>query len=435
MIRPHARRIAEIPRKISPTEISPRSNALSKSHEWIQYTKSIGLNLDETRRAPARGDPPRLVDNRVGSLDNEALLRRPVNMALQDRILQQIQCDPSSASDSAFNAVALELFAYQFACSPPYRRLCEAAGRDPSKVSSWKEIPAVPVTAFKWMTVSCRPAEEAAQIFRSSGTRRGGQHRSSHFLFDLELAESAILASFQRHVLPEAERMQMFILTPSPDELPDSSLAFMMEAVRRKFGGPGSDYFLRAGRLESNRLIAALKQSIRPVLLLGTSFSFVHFLDDLENRGIRLRLPAGSRLMDTGGFKGRSREVPREEIYRLCERGIGIPEPFCVNEYGMSELSSQFYDKVAGKESARGFIPPPQVRTELFDAGTLLPAGEGEIGLLCHYDLANMDSAMAVLTEDLGRRSGKGFELIGRAPEAETRGCSLLIDALLQGAP
>jgi hypothetical protein len=172
-------------------------------------------------------------------------------------------------------------------------------------------------------------------------------------------------------------------------------------------------------------------------MLLGTSFSFVHFLDWCEQSGVVFRLPAKSRLMDTGGFKGRSREVPRDELYRAYEKTFGIPPEWCVNEYGMAELSSQFYDGVVGApyrwDGWRVHLPPPWVRTKVLHPDTLQEVSEGERGLLCHYDLANRGSVMAVLTEDVGVKVGDGFILLGRAAGSELRGCSVLVDELLSG--
>jgi len=375
------------------------------------------------------------IDNRTGSLDNEGGFRGTSRaMDITACILQQINADHRQPADVEFNRAALALFEYQHEHCPPYRRLCAQIGRTPLNVLHWREIPPIPVTAYKWMEVTCRPAAQALRVFRSSGTTREA-YRSRHFLFDLELAKAAIIPAFRRHLVPEGGRMPVFILTPSAAEMPDSSLAFMLDTVVNALGTAESGFFIRNGKLESARLVTALKESRRPVLLVGASFSFVHFFDGLMDERVRIQLPAGSRLMDTGGFKGKSKTVSRAELYRLCEDLLGIAEAFCVNEYGMSEMSSQFYDKVAGDTSSRAFFPPPQVRTEILDPISLLPVQEKGTGLLCHFDLANRDSAMALLTEDLGRWTDGGFELLGRAPEAQVKGCSLLIDALLQGAP
>ncbi|HEU4558448.1 MAG TPA: hypothetical protein VFS20_11385, partial [Longimicrobium sp.] len=166
----------------------------------------------------------------------------------------------------------------------------------------------------------------------------------------------------------------------------------------------------------------------------GTAFAFVHWLDALAAAGEGYRLPRGSRVMDTGGFKGRSREVTREELYSAIHDRLGIAPAWCVNEYGMTEMSSQFYDGVAGAASAPGqrlHEGPAWVRTQAADPETLDPLPHGEIGVLRHYDLANLNSVMAIQTADLGFTTPSGFRVLGRAEGAEARGCSIAMDELL----
>ncbi|HEX7241001.1 MAG TPA: hypothetical protein VF263_12085, partial [Longimicrobiaceae bacterium] len=165
-----------------------------------------------------------------------------------------------------------------------------------------------------------------------------------------------------------------------------------------------------------------------PVCVLGTSFAFVHWLDAA---GERYALPAGSRVMDTGGFKGRSREVTREELYAALGEQLGVGAEWCVNEYGMTEMSSQFYDGVAGVAAPRLHRAPAWVRTRAVDPETLEALPDGETGVLRHWDLANLGSVMAVQTADLGMVTPDGIRLLGRARGAEARGCSLAMDQFL----
>ena len=132
--------------------------------------------------------------------------------------------------------------------------------------------------------------------------------------------------------------------------------------------------------------------------------------------------------METGGYKGRSRALPKGELHAAITEGLGLPPESIISEYGMSELSSQAYDRSyrAQTESPRVFRFPPWARSQIVSPETGLEAGEGETGLLRVWDLANVYSVMAVQTEDLGIRRGEGFELIGRAALAEQRGCSLM---------
>jgi hypothetical protein len=349
---------------------------------------------------------------------------------MRDKILRLIQSEPNRTEEALFNGAALELFEYQFNRNPAYRQFSLSQKKEPNTLQNWEEIPLLPVMAFKLLDIATQPVNEARKTFRSSGTTQ--RDRSRHFLFDLEIPKTAILSHFGRQMMPEGKRMQLAILTPSPDEAPDSSLSYMMETVREAYGTAESRYYIERGRLQGERLAYDLAESREPICLLGTSFSFVHFIDFHEERAFPLVLPKGSRLMDTGGFKGKSREVSREWIYAMAERQWGIPPENCVNEYGMAEMSSQFYDRTVGRESLRLYSPPPQVRTRVLSPETLQPVVKGEIGLLAHIDLANIDSAAAILSEDIGREVEGGFLLIGRATGASAKGCSLTLDDLLE---
>jgi hypothetical protein len=164
------------------------------------------------------------------------------------------------------------------------------------------------------------------------------------------------------------------------------------------------------------------------VTLLGTAFSFVHLLDFLGERNLPFRLPLGSRVMETGGYKNRSRAMPKSELHALITKQLGIPQSHIVCEYGMSELSSQAYDRKVGsqKSEVRRFQFPPWSRVQVISPETNREVGDGETGLIRVFDLANVFSVMAIQTEDLGVRHGDGFELLGRAQFAEPRGCSLM---------
>jgi hypothetical protein len=164
---------------------------------------------------------------------------------------------------------------------------------------------------------------------------------------------------------------------------------------------------------------------------LGTAFSFVHLLDFLEERNLRIQLPAGSCVLETGGYKGRSRTLSKPDLHALITERLGVPPSHILCEYGMSELSSQAYDRVleVSGTAARGsrvFHFPPWSRARVVSPETGREVADGETGLLRVFDLANVFSVMAIQTEDLGIRRGKGFELVGRAERAEPRGCSLM---------
>jgi hypothetical protein len=227
--------------------------------------------------------------------------------------------------------------------------------------------------------------------------------------------------------------MRIISLVPAPAEAPDSSLAQMIAWAIDAFGTEESGYVVSATGLHFDRLAAALgacERSGQLCCVMTTTGALIRVLDTARARGAAFRLPHGSRLMDTGGDKGALRPLSRHGLLHACWNTFALPGYFVVNEYGMCELSSQFYDNVIAERTAGRFRPrykigPPWVRTRVLDAATLEDVPPGETGLLCHVDLANAGSALAVLTEDVGRAVADGFAVLGRATGAEARGCSL----------
>jgi hypothetical protein len=375
----------------------------------------------------------------------------PPAEALRAELLAVITAGTHAAlPDDAFDRLARAVFAHQFACNRPYRLFCERRGASPESIAHWTEIPAVPTDAFKAAALVCGdPAEieaaareadghRSAAIFRTSGTTLGAGQRGTHYVPDLALYDAALRSGFAAHLLPDGARMRMISLVPPPDAVPDSSLSHMAGAVLADFGTAESGWYVSPdGGIDHAGLADALRAAEaagEPVCILGTAFALVHWLDALRDADTRFRLPRGSRLMDTGGFKGRSREVTREELYGAVEDRLGIPHAWSVNEYGMTEMSSQFYDGAAGGAVApaeRLHAGPSWVRTQATDPETLRPLPHGEAGVLRHFDLANLDSVMAIQTADLGITSPDGFRVLGRARGAEARGCSLAMDDLL----
>jgi hypothetical protein len=346
----------------------------------------------------------------------------------------------SPLPEETFEELALRTFRLQAANNPTYRRFCEGRGVGAGEIRSWTEIPPVPTRAFKHLSLLSAPEGVRPQaVFRTSGTSRGPEGRGEHPVPDLGLYRAAALPNFQAHLLPEAEeddsfRIVVLVLLVRPGEAPDSSLSAMAGFVVERWGERGSDWFvdpelgIRVDAFdEALRNVAAAG---RPVLLLGTAFSWVHWMDA---GGAAVSLPPGSRIMETGGFKGRSRVVSRDELYGALEDRLDVPRHRIVNEYGMTELLSQFYEPVLERGAeTRWLTPPPWVRTEVLDPHTLEPVGDGERGLLCHLDLANAGSVLRVLTEDVGVRGAEGFRVLGRAEGSEPRGCSLAMEELLE---
>ncbi len=342
--------------------------------------------------------------------------------------------------DRDFEQAALAVFEYQFNENEPYRRYCERRGVTPGSLDSWEGIPAVPTAAFKEAALVCGGVQGNETVFRTSGTSLGSERRGTHYVRDLELYEVSALTNFRGHLLPDTATLRMLLLGPERDRAPDSSLAWMLERIRGQFGAAGSEVFVDEEGLRVDPLIGVLREceaGDRPVAMLGTAAAFAHLIEELEGRGVRFRLPLGSRAMETGGFKRRRREIPRAEFYAMLTARFGLSEYYCVAEYGMTEMCSQFYDNVlreralARSPRVRYKVVPPWVRTLVVDAETLAPLPHGRLGVLRHFDLANLDSVMAIQTDDLGVSGPEGFEILGRAAGSELRGCSIAMDQWL----
>ena len=419
----------------------------------------------------------------------------------------------SLREEAAFDALALELFALQFKHNAAYRKICAARGLTPEVVEHWTQIPAVPASAFKELELTCLAPNERTAVFHSSGTMEQKPGRHFHNAESLAVYEASLWPWFAQHVVQEfgvrSSEFGVLILTPPPPQAPHSSLVHMFETVRQKLGGAGvpalssrrsrwggeggsrAEFlgsiaadgswtldFAAAADLLSPRRSRNAGPDARPLLLLGTAFSFVHLLDFLAERNLHFDLPAGSRGMETGGYKNRSRSMPKTELHQLITERLGIPSSHIICEYGMSELSSQAYDgkiqandwnlphpgplpkergncrQSAGESVVFGnskertllfplpegegqgegkravkthyFHFPPWARVRIISPETGREVADGETGLIRVFDLANVFSVMAIQTEDLGIHHGRGFELIGRAALAEPRGCSLM---------
>jgi hypothetical protein len=395
---------------------------------------------------------------RKGILSEGRVARGP-DSKLQ--ILNGDSHDSSLRNDATFKTLALELFALQFKHNAAYRKICATRCLTPEVVEHWTQIPAVPTAAFKELELSCLPPEERTAVFHSSGTTEQKPSRHFHSAESLKIYETSLSAWFPANVLPDLRftiyDLRLLCLTPPPSQAPHSSLVHMFETVRQNIGGASvpasrSEFLGKIAtdgswELDFDAVLAALNSSLvtrHPSLLLGTAFSFVHLLDWLAANNLRIQLPAGSRVMETGGYKNHSRTMPKEELHALITEYLGVPGENIICEYGMSELSSQAYASGALASSRRTFkdatkglagwkpaLPvhfhfPPWARVQIVSPETGREVADGETGLIRVLDLANVFSVMAVQTEDLGVRRGKGFELMGRARMAELRGCSLM---------
>ncbi|MEO8602462.1 MAG: long-chain fatty acid--CoA ligase [bacterium] len=355
---------------------------------------------------------------------------------LYDRVLAYI----ADASADHFEPLALAVFRHQFEHSLPYQRFCLSRGASPERVADWQDIPAVPIVAFKRAALCCGPAR---RLFRSSGTTAGSETRSRHLLPEPRLYQTSALTGLRQGLFPDQPRMRMVSLIAPVAALPESSLAQMVAWGLAEFGAADSGYVADADGLDVEALIETLHGSEgdgRPLAILTTTGALIRVFDALIARRLTFRLPHGSRLMDTGGAKGAPRQLSRNGLLHAVWRTFAIPGYFCVNEYGMAELSSQYYDspiadRVRGRHAQRRKLVPHWARVSVLDPISLAPQPPGMPGVLRHVDLANAGSALAVLSEDLGMVIGNGFELLGRVPGAEMRGCSLTAAAWSSDTP
>jgi hypothetical protein len=334
----------------------------------------------------------------------------------------------------SFDSLALKLFSLQYEHNLAYRRICDARHLTPETVEHWAQIPFVPTGAFKELELSCILPDERTAAFHSSGTTEQKPGRHFHNAESLALYEVSLMKWFQFHFNLSGKFM---FLTPEQNAAPRSSLVHMFETVRKHAAGAefcGHVAVDGSWIIDFDATVQKLKAACAgdaPLTILGTAFSFVHLLDFLAENRLRFELPVGSRVMETGGYKNRSRVLPKHELHGFIEQGLGIPKGKILCEYGMSELSSQAYNSVSWAETGkpgvfRKYQFPPWARVQIVSPETGIEVVDGETGIIRIFDLANVFSVAAIQTEDLGIHLGDHFDLAGRAQLAEPRGCSLM---------
>lgn len=328
--------------------------------------------------------------------------------------------------DRDFNDLALRLFDYQLRYNQPYRRYCERLNA--TSPETWEQIPGVPAAAFKEAALTTFDSGTAALVFETSGTTLGTPGR--HYMETSALYDAALLAGFDRFVLDDAPPLRYFNLVPNPHERPHSSLGYMMARVSALRGDGRTGWYLRSDDLLIDELVTDIGDAVTEgsaACIAATAFALVYLLNAMESRGLKFTLPPASHIMETGGFKGRARTIERSELYaRLCD-AFGLRDEAIVSEYGMCELSSQYYARAGD-----AYAGPPWLRTRVVGPErTTLPLGT--VGSLLHVDLANRASCIAIQTEDLGMMTAGGLTLLGRDRDAPPRGCSLDAEDLHAG--
>ena len=355
--------------------------------------------------APSLG--PGRGQNCVSARLRDGKIERMADVHPIETAVRQWISEPESAS---FDEMLPPLHAFHYANNAPYRAFCQSLGAG-QMVTQWREIPAVPQAAFKHADLRSFPASETLKTFRTSGTT--GEGFGQHHFRMLDIYEAAVREGWRRAGLPAGP---FLVIAPHPDEAPHSSLSHMLGTLARR-----EDFIAPGGVID----LARLRTVQEPLCLLGTALGFLHLIERLGDD--RLLLPSGSTAMETGGYKGSGRAISRADLYAMIENKLGIVSGDIFNEYGMTELSSQFYAR-----GPRGLHHgPPWARAVVADPVTLQDVAEGETGILLIYDAANVGSVAAIRTQDLAVRRGDAFELLGRDPSALPRGCSRAADEWL----
>ena len=353
--------------------------------------------------------------------------------ALVSKLLTFIE--NKDAVEADFDQMALSIFVYQFEHNLPFKKFCLARGKTPKTVRHWADIPAVPISAFKTLDLTCSSPTSAEATFMTSGTTQGGKRGKSYHP-TLAVYNASMRQNFLKRFMGNREKLKIGILFPTPVAMPNSSLAHYLELAKQYFGSEGSSHFVGSNGIDYERLFRSLEDAEENGVsygLLGASFSFVHVLDEMERQGRRFHLPPGSRLLDTGGFKGQSRELELDTFYDALQNAFGVSRANCINMYGMTELSTQFYDN--GNAVCPSVKSGPHwIKTRVVDplTGSSLP--KGTTGVLAHTDLAHFNIVTTILTEDAGVEVDEGFMLHGRVSGAEAQGCSMAVDEFLISA-
>lgn len=346
-------------------------------------------------------------------------------------------------TDDRFNELALRLFAYQFSVNIPYQKYCEKRGIVPGEIDSWEQIPAVPTEAFKVVAFTTFPPEQAVKVFMTSGT--SDQKRRGKTYLDeggLKFWDLSYQRSTDGYIFPVKRNVRALLLSPSPQTVPAMALAYGISIALKDYLIGTPEYLITPDGLNVQALINNLKRAEttgEPIYLSGASFGFANFFGSCLDKGFSCKLPPGSILCHGGGYKGKSREMSKEDFVEMAHKVLGIQQECIVDVLGLTEVSAIFVDNVLRnhvlgitEERCKPYLP--WTRTIAVDPDTLERLPKGESGLLRHYCLSNRSTVLSVQTDDLGYEIGKGFEITGRARGAEARGCSIAVDEILSAA-
>lgn len=307
-------------------------------------------------------------------------------------------------NEKSFESYSLEVFKYQYANCPLYQDYCNLLGKNPNSVGRLHQIPFLPIEFFKTHIVKSGDWNEE-KVFRSSGTTKTG--RSEHYVKDPEFYHCVSQKIFENY-FGELNSMQISALLPSYEEMGDSSLIDMVDYFI-SISGSNSGYL---SGVESE-LFSTLPSGRSQKLLIGVSYAL---LDYAEKHPTSLEMV---RIIETGGMKGRRREITRAELHQRLKKAFHVDQIF--SEYGMTELLSQAY-------SQNGLFQFPKwakvLIRDINDPFSYL--GDEKTGGINVIDLANIDSCSFIETKDLGKSTNDSFEVLGRFDNSDVRGCNLM---------
>ena len=314
-------------------------------------------------------------------------------------------------NEHQFSEVALAVFQHQFKHNKVYRSFCDLLFIHPSDVSKVEEIPFLPIQFFKSRKV-LSSLDEIQETFTSSGTT--GSSTSKHLVTNINLYKESYLKGFA-HFYGNIEEYTVLALLPNYLERQGSSLVFMVADLIEKSKKVESGFYLDNIQELANKLLE-LNRNGQKILLIGVSFAL---LDLIEMQQFNLK---NTIIMETGGMKGRRKELIREELHTILQNGFGVTEIH--SEYGMTELLSQGYSRGNGV-----FETPPWMKILTRDTEDALSINaSGKNGGVNVIDLANYNSCSFIATQDLGKvYENETFEVLGRFDNSDIRGCNLMV--------
>ena len=316
----------------------------------------------------------------------------------------------SIRDEDSFEAIALELFRYQAENTPVYSKYLQLLNVHPSEVHTIEDIPCLPIELFKTHEI-LTTSNSKAKKFTSSGT---SGEQSSHWVHDEKWYQKSYEACFD-FFFPGFRDARFFFLLPGYLEREGSSLVQMAKGLNQRSKEEGGFFLNDFNALEE--AIAKAKEDHVPFLILGVTFGLLDWAESTHTK-----LPEQTIVMETGGMKGRRKELTRDEVHGILSQKLGVKQVH--SEYGMTELLSQGYSKGEGK-----FFCPPWMQLLIREpADPFSYQSAGKSGGVNIIDLANVESCAFIATSDLGKLHQDGsFEIIGRFDHADVRGCNLMV--------